>query len=74
MDHDTYDDGLVHGHRWATEPTMPRLSATQRSDDAPSAASIPAAAMMDADYDDGLVHGHAWAVTASERLDQGVGA
>jgi hypothetical protein len=66
MDHDNYDEGLVHGHRWATEPTMPRLSATQGSD-APSAAPTPAAAIMDAGYDEGLVHGHAWAVTAPER-------
>ncbi len=67
MDHDNYDEGLVHGHRWATEPTMPRLSAIQRSDDAPSAAPTPAAAVMDLGYDEGLVHGHAWAVTAPER-------
>jgi hypothetical protein len=67
MDHDNYDEGLVHGHRWATEPTMPRLSATRGSDNALSAAPIPAAAIMDAGYDDGLVHGHAWAVTAPER-------
>jgi hypothetical protein len=67
MDHDNYDEGLVHGHRWATEPTMSRLSATQRSDDAPSAAPTLAAVMMDAGYDEGLVHSHAWAVTAPER-------
>ena len=67
MDHDNYDEGLVHGHRWATEPTMPRPSTIQRLDDVPNAALIPAAAMMDAGYDDGLVHGHTWAVTAPER-------
>src|SRR3954468_5232541 len=64
MDHDSYDEGLVHGHRWATEPTMPRLRATQRLDDPPSAEPIPTAAMVDTGYDEGLVHGHAWAATA----------
>ena len=67
MDYDNYDEGLVHGHRWATEPTMPRLSATQGSDDAPSAAPLPADTVMDTGYDEGLVHGHTWAVTAPER-------
>jgi hypothetical protein len=67
MDHDNYDDGLVHGHRWATEPTMPQPSAIQKSDDALSAAPTLAATTMDAGYDEGLIHGHAWAVTAPER-------
>ena len=68
MDHDTYDEGLVHGHRWATEPAMLRpAGAIQRSDHVAGAAPTPGPATMDAGYDDGLAHGHAWAVTAPER-------
>lgn len=46
MSHD-YDDGLVHEHRWATEPPV-----HLRREAAPPAEP----------YDDGLVHGHAWAM------------
>jgi hypothetical protein len=67
MGHDNYDEGLVHGHRWAAEPAMPRPSTIQQPDDAPSAAPTLAAATMDTGYDEGLIHGHAWAVTAPER-------
>ena len=44
-----YDDGLVHGHRWAREPerpTCPNLHAFEPTDEP---------------FDDGLVHGHDWA-------------
>jgi hypothetical protein len=54
-----YDDGLVHGHSWASESfrhppqqheTLPRRSETiARADDL---------------YDDGLVHSHSWARSA----------
>jgi hypothetical protein len=57
MQDETYDDGLVHNHRWATEPTMPRPERRE-----PEMVPAPVA-----DYDDGLVHGHAWAVQAPER-------
>ena len=67
MDHDNYDEGLVHGHRWATEPAMPRTGAMKPSDDTLSATPILGAATTDAGYDEGLVHGHTWAVTAPER-------
>ena len=51
MSHDDFDDGLVHSHRWATEPPAPaqrreRVIRTHVADD----------------HDDGLVHGHAWAM------------
>ncbi|MBY0334792.1 MAG: hypothetical protein K2X49_29420 [Acetobacteraceae bacterium] len=51
-----HDDGLVHGHRWATEPTPPhaRRAETTRP-------SQP-------DHDDGLVHGHAWACGERGRM------
>ena len=51
-----YDDGLVHGHLWASEafaspqprrePLPRRLDVTNYADDG---------------YDDGLVHNHSWA-------------
>ena len=55
MSNDTYDDGLVHGHGWATEKARPDLGR------APTAATP--ATPDDEPYDDGLVHGHAWART-----------
>ncbi len=63
MPDDTYDDGLVHGHTWATEP-LAHLRAAVPSDDA-----IPAGGSMASPsdtYDDGLVHGHPWAAQAPE--------
>jgi hypothetical protein len=49
MHHD-HDDGLVHGHAWASEPPRPgrtpRRPHTTHPDDA---------------FDDGLVHTHGWA-------------
>lgn len=54
MTDDTYDDGLVHAHGWATEP--PRATAARTP-----TAYVP----VEADgYDDGLVHSHDWARTA----------
>ena len=52
MSDDNFDDGLVHGHHWATEKPL-------------SAAAQPQAmqASRDDGYDDGLVHGHDWAST-----------
>ncbi len=46
---DTFDDGLVHGHDWATD--KPLVTAKQ-------AAVLP---LREDEYDDGLVHGHDWA-------------
>jgi hypothetical protein len=46
MSHHDHDDGLVHSHRWASEPAR-----------RPAPTTIP----MPADHDDGLVHGHGWA-------------
>ena len=49
MSEDNFDDGLVHGHHWATEK--------------PAVISAPQAIALVQieDYDDGLVHGHDWA-------------
>jgi hypothetical protein len=47
MSNDRHDDGLVHSHRWATEP--PRRQQQPRV--------IPPRD----DHDDGLVHTHGWA-------------
>lgn len=44
-----YDDGLVHGHRWATEPQRP------------SSVTAYCVEPTDEPFDDGLVHGHNWA-------------
>jgi hypothetical protein len=49
MTDDRHDDGLVHSHRWATEPTRP-AQPRPRMTPAPTE-----------DRDDGLVHSHGWA-------------
>jgi hypothetical protein len=46
-----FDDGLVHGHGWATEPFRP----------APALEQLLTAWPSDDLYDDGLVHDHGWA-------------
>ena len=53
--HHDHDDGLVHGHAWATEPARTPAPAPQVLINRPT----------EPDYDDGLVHGHDWA--CSER-------
>lgn len=55
MDDDRQDDGLVHGHGWATEPPRP----AQRG------RVIPAPAE---DHDDGIDHGHGWACSERGRM------
>ena len=56
MDDDRHDDGLVHGHNWATEPPRPVQGRV-----------IPAPA---ADHDDGLDHAHGWACSERGRKAQ----
>lgn len=51
-----YDDGLVHGHLWASEP-LGRPSVRREA----SPARLEIAARSDEAYDDGLVHDHSWA-------------
>ena len=68
---DNYDDGLVHGHRWAIEPTMPApISADVLSESDGTALlganAFGAPASVDG-YDDGLVHGHMWAAQSLDR-------
>ncbi|PZW45670.1 hypothetical protein C8P66_11185 [Humitalea rosea] len=55
MNTQDFDDGLVHGHPWMSEPP--------RSGQMPIRLTPPTT--VEADYDDGLVHGHGWA--CSER-------
>jgi len=55
---DTYDDGLVHGHNWAAEPSIPAGGTKLMGGEAASPAS---AAPAEEFFDDGLVHGHDWA-------------
>ena len=50
MTDDTFDDGLVHGHHWATEK--------------PHHTAQPQMMQMD-EYDDGLVHSHDWAASGN---------
>ncbi len=47
MSDDTFDDGLVHSHHWATEKPMTNTQADS--------------AEREMQHDDGLVHGHEWA-------------
>ena len=55
---DTYDDGLVHSHNWASEPSIPAGGAKPMG--AQTTASM-SASPADESFDDGLVHGHDWA-------------
>lgn len=69
MHHD-HDDGLVHGHAWATEPPRPaRPGGTPRG----IAAAAGAHPEETVHYDDGLVHGHGWACSERGRM-AGAGA
>lgn len=49
MSHDEHDDGLVHGHAWASDPEPARPQTRRPTSAVPSG------------HDDGLVHGHGWA-------------
>ena len=54
---DTYDDGLVHNHNWATEPSHAHGIKLQGE-----AIAAMSAHPKDVEFfDDGLVHGHDWA-------------
>lgn len=53
---DTYDDGLVHSHNWASEPASPAKPMGPQT-----TASVSAGPAADESFDDGLVHGHDWA-------------
>ena len=55
---DTYDDGLVHSHNWASEP--PAAAGGAKLMGAEIAASMSAHPEEEF-FDDGLVHGHDWA-------------
>ena len=56
MNNDHHDDGLVHSHRWATEPP-PSVGELLR----PAAARTATPRAPEAGHDDGLVHHHGWA-------------
>ncbi len=71
---DGYDDGLVHGHRRASEPTMPGPgtagilgSRAEAHDTAPVGGGTTGVPALGNDHDDGLIHGHAWAVQSPDR-------
>lgn len=51
-----YDDGLVHGHSWASEP----LARPLLRNDIPLRRSEIVVSSDDG-FDDGLVHNHSWA-------------
>ena len=50
MTNDSHDDGLVHSHRWATEPPRPVQARPRVITPAPRE-----------EPDEGLVHSHGWA-------------
>jgi len=52
MNHDTHDDGLVHGHAWACGERGRMVNRPAQRETRPVSAEEP---------DDGIVHGHAWA-------------
>lgn len=60
-----YDDGLVHGHGWAsTEGTSGEEGIIAQAEQQPQAAWREDAPERHDDndgYDDGLVHSHGWA-------------
>jgi hypothetical protein len=68
MSHDTHDDGLVHAHRWATEPP-PSIGMLLRpaNGDAHTPAAVPAASTPEETHDEGLVHPHGWASAEGSR-------
>ena len=55
---DTYDDGLVHSHNWASEPAT---AASGRKLVGAATTSTLTSISADEAFDDGLVHGHDWA-------------
>ena len=57
MSHDDYDDGLVHGHSWATEELAAPAERRERR---------VLRMVVAEDFDDGLIHGHAWAMGTPE--------
>jgi hypothetical protein len=73
--HERHDDGLVHGHRWATSDSAHpgHRPAAARVAGATFGVPMPVsstryhhrfeAIQPDDRYDDGLVHNHDWAVT-----------
>jgi len=61
MDHDMHDDGLVHSHRWATEPP-PCVGMLLRPANDPGKPAQVTRPEDEEPHDDGLVHGHGWAV------------
>ncbi len=58
MTDDRYDEGLVHGHAWATEPPTPIAENLMRN----LQPAAPASSLAEEEpFDDGLVHPHGWA-------------
>jgi hypothetical protein len=53
-----YDDGLVHGHLWASKQCERPQAQHERGQ------HLDATASADDGYDDGLVHNHGWARSA----------
>jgi hypothetical protein len=64
MTDDRYDDGLVHGHAWATEPPAHIAGSPMRSAQPANPAPSP---VQEEPFDDGLVHPHGWASTERGR-------
>jgi hypothetical protein len=66
MNDDLHDDGLVHGHSWASEPPpsigeMLRTAPLAARPQAAPAVAAPPPQPAHEPHDDGLVHHHGWA-------------
>lgn len=61
--HDGYDEGLVHGHGWASADGDPGERIVVQAEQPQAAWRGHAAEGHDEGdaYDEGLVHGHGWA-------------
>ena len=55
---DTYDDGLVHSHGWATDLPAHMGAAKPLGSETAAPMSVHP---EEESFDDGLVHGHDWA-------------
>jgi hypothetical protein len=65
IQHYDHDDGLVHGHAWATEPPRPARPGAVGRSIAEAMGGHPEEPVY---YDDGLVHDHGWACSDRGRM------
>jgi hypothetical protein len=56
-----YDEGLVHGHRWASSSTEQTIIQAEQQPQSAWREDTTDGHDEGDGYDDGLVHGHSWA-------------